>query len=106
MNAGPRVGPASSEVDHVSCETVDGLLQRLAQSRVRVDVARELVDREVPLLGQGQLGQQLRDVGADEVAADELTVVLSAMSLTKPLGSPRPCALPLAVNGKVATFTS
>ena len=30
----------------------------------------------------------------------------SAISLTKPVGSPRPCALPLAVNGNVATLTS
>ena len=56
-------------------EAVDGLLDGLAQRRVGVDVARHLVGGEVPLLGQGQLGQQLGDVGADQVGAEELAVL-------------------------------
>ena len=33
------------------------------------------LDGEVPLLGQGQLGQQLGDLGADQVRAEQLAVL-------------------------------
>src|SRR5690606_37097706 len=65
---------ARSEVDHVPREAVDRLLDGLGQRRVRVHVARDLVDGEVPLLRERELGQELGRVGADEVAAEELAV--------------------------------
>src|ERR1044072_2030170 len=43
-------------VDHVAGEAVGGSLDRLAEGRVGVDVAGDLVNGEVPLLGQRQLG--------------------------------------------------
>ena len=57
-------------------QAVEALLHRLRQGRVGVDVARELIGGEVPLLRQRQLGQQLGDVGADEVAAEQFQVLL------------------------------
>ena len=56
-------------------EAVERLLQRLGQRRVRVHVARRLERREVPFLRERELGEQLRDVGADEVAAEQLEVL-------------------------------
>ena len=56
-------------------EAVERLLHRLRQRRVRVHVARQLERREVPLLRERQLGQQLRHVGADQVAAEQLEVL-------------------------------
>ena len=44
------------------------------------------LDGEVPLLGQGQLGQQLGDVGADQVAAEQLAVLRVAEQLDEPDG--------------------
>ena len=52
-----ETGAGSSEVDHVPCEAVDGFLQGLRQRRVRVHVAGQLVDGEIPLLREGELGQ-------------------------------------------------
>ena len=63
---------ARLQIDHVARETVEGLLQRLRQGWVGVHVACELERSEVPLLREGELGQKLRHIGADEVAADEL----------------------------------
>ncbi|GLP68833.1 hypothetical protein TUSST3_54560 [Streptomyces sp. TUS-ST3] len=56
-------------------ETVDGFLDRLAEGGVGVDVAGDLMDGEVPLLGQRQFGEQLGDVRAEEVSAYELAVL-------------------------------
>eukprot|EP01136_Pigoraptor_vietnamica_P011514 Opistho-1_new@50444 len=64
-----------SEVDHVAGEAVEALLQRLRQRRVRVHVAGQLQRRQIPLLSQRQLGQELRHVRADHVGADELEVL-------------------------------
>ena len=64
------------KIDHVAGEAVEALLQRLGQRRVGVDVAGQLVGGEVPLLRQRQLGQQLGDVGADQVSAEQLAVLL------------------------------
>src|SRR3954453_23123792 len=60
-----------SEVDHVAGKAVEALLQRLRQRGVAVHVAAQLVDREVPLLGERELGQQLGHVVADEVSAKQ-----------------------------------
>ena len=87
-------------------ETVEGLLHGLGQRRVGVHVARTFESGQVPLLGERQLGQQLRHVGADQVPAEELEVLAIAISFTKPIGSPRPFALPFAENGNLATLTS
>ncbi len=57
-------------------EAVDRFLQCLTERGVGVDVACQLVDREVPLLGQGQLGQQFRNVRSDEVPAEQFAVLL------------------------------
>src|SRR3954471_20872437 len=70
----PWTGP--SEVDHVASQAVDRLLQPLAERRVRVHVARQLGRGEIPPLRQRQLGQQLGDLGADEVPAEQLAVRL------------------------------
>src|SRR4051794_33583547 len=86
------VGPRS-EVDHVAGEAVDGLLQRLGQRRVGVHVARELGGREVPLLREGQLGQQLGDLGADQVPAEQLAVGLVGDELDEPAGLGEPLGL-------------
>ena len=56
-------------------DALDGLLDRLGQRRVGEDVAGDLVGGEVPLLGQGQRRQQLGDVGADQVGAEDLVVL-------------------------------
>jgi hypothetical protein len=66
---------------------------------VREDVAGDLVGGEVPLLGQREHRQQLGDVGADHVRADDLVVLASATTLTKPDGLAEPMALPLAEKG-------
>src|SRR5688500_18085368 len=55
----------ASEVDHVTRDAVDGLLDGLTERRVREDVAGHLVGGEVPLLRQRHDRQQLGDVGAD-----------------------------------------
>src|SRR6266545_6601722 len=72
------------EVDHVAFEAVESLLHRLAQGGVGVYVAGQLLGGEVPLLGQGQLGQQLGDLGADQVAAEKLAVRGVADQLDEP----------------------
>src|SRR5690348_4033890 len=71
--SGTRLGP-TLEIDHVAGDALDGLLDRLGQRRVREHVASDLVGGEVPLLREGQRGQQLGDVGPDEVGADDLVV--------------------------------
>ena len=63
------------EVDHVAGDALDGLLDRLGQRRVGEDVAGHLVGGEVPLLRQRQRRQQLGDVGADQVGAEDLVVL-------------------------------
>ena len=55
-------------------EAINGLLDRLAQRGVGVHVAGDLVDPEVPQLGQGQFRQQFGDFGSDEVGAEQLAV--------------------------------
>jgi PhnB protein len=62
VDAGPSVrgaarGCSPSEVDHVAFEPVDGLLEPFGQRRVRVHVARQLLRRQVPLLGERELGE-------------------------------------------------
>ncbi len=76
----------ASQVDHVPGEAVDGLLQTLGQRGVGVDVAGHLVGREVPLLRQRQLGQQLGGLRADDVAAEQLAVGVVADQLDEPAG--------------------
>ena len=76
------------------------------QRRVGVDVAGHLGGGQVPLLGQGQLRQQLGHVGPDQVGAEDLAVLRVRDDLDEAAASPRPCALPLAVNGNFATLTS
>src|SRR3954467_3666250 len=71
----PAASSAVLHVDHVPCEAVDGFLDRLAQGRVGGDIAGGLVDGEVPLLGQGELGEEFGDVRADQVTAKELAVL-------------------------------
>lgn len=95
-----------SEVDHVPGQAVHRFLHGLAQRRVGVHVAGDLVHREVPLLGQGQLGQQLGDLGPIRWPPMSSPYLASAISFTKPTGSARPWALPLAVNGNLDTLTS
>jgi hypothetical protein len=53
---------------------VKRFLQRFRQRRVGVDVADQFLDGQIPALGQGQLGQQLGDLGADQVRAEQLPV--------------------------------
>src|SRR5690554_1631394 len=57
-SAGPLVKDPlveGSEVDHVSCEAVEALLQCLRQCRVRVHVACQLQSGEVPFLCEREL---------------------------------------------------
>ena len=63
-------------------------LQRFRQCRVGVDVADQFLDGQIPALGQGELGQQLGDVGADQVRAEQLPCARSAMTLANPVGLP------------------
>jgi hypothetical protein len=51
------------------------LLQCLRQGGVGVDVAGDLGGCQVPLLGEGQLGQQLGDIGSDHVCAEDFTLL-------------------------------
>src|SRR5689334_16121902 len=53
--SGAGVGVWGSEVDHVAGQAVDGFLDRFAEGGVGMDVAGDLVDGEVPLLGEGEL---------------------------------------------------
>jgi hypothetical protein len=62
-------------------QAVNGLLDLLAQRGVGVHVAGDLVNPEVPLLGQGQFGQQYGDFGSDEVGAEQLAVGVVAQDL-------------------------
>jgi hypothetical protein len=39
---------------------------------VGVDVADQFRDGQIPALGQGELAQQLGDIGADQVRAEQL----------------------------------
>ena len=50
--------------------------------------------------------QQLGDVGADQVGADDLVVLGVGDDLHEADRLARPCALPLAENGNVAVLTS
>jgi hypothetical protein len=55
---------------------------------VGVDVADQFFDSQIPALGQGEVGQQLGDVDADQVRAEQLPVRAIAMTLANPVGSP------------------
>ena len=65
-------------------DALDGLLHRLRQGRVGEDVAGHLVGGEVPLLRQGQRGQQLGHLGPDQVGADDLVVLRVRDDLHEP----------------------
>jgi hypothetical protein len=67
---------------------VKRFLQRFRQCRVGVDVADQFLDGRIPALGQGELGQQLGDVGADQVCAEQLPVCAIGDDLANPVGSP------------------
>lgn len=87
-------------------QAVHGLLDGLAQGRVSMHIAGDLVDGEVPLLGEGEFGEEFGDVGADKVATDEFAVLGVADELDEAVVSPRPWDLPFAVNGNLVTLTS
>src|SRR5690606_13660224 len=81
--SGLAADDARLHVDHMAGKAVDGFLDRLAERRVSVDVACHFVNGEVPLLRQRELGQQFGDVGADEVGAEQLAVLVIANDLHK-----------------------
>ena len=72
----------------MSGQAVDGLHDGLPQRGMGVDVAGHLVDRQVPLLGEGQFGQQFGDVRADQVRTEELAVLRVAQQLDEAAGIP------------------
>ncbi len=76
----------------------------LAQGRVRVDRAADLVDRGLEVDGETQLGDHLGGVAADDVRTEDLPVRFTTMSFTKPSESPVASALPLAMNGNLPTL--
>src|SRR6185369_14168453 len=49
-----------------------GFLRRLGQSRMRVDGDADVVRRGAILESQNNLGDELRNVGADEMSAEQL----------------------------------
>ena len=69
-----RSATSELEVDHLPGQAVKRFLQCFRQCRVGVDIADQFLDGQIPALGQGELGQQLGDVGADQVRAEQLSV--------------------------------
>src|SRR5690606_28124837 len=63
------------QVDHVARDAVEGLLDGLPQRRVGEHDAGHLVGGEVPGLRDVDRGQQLGDVRADHVCAEDLVVL-------------------------------
>ena len=85
---------------------MEAFLQCLRQRRVGVHVAGQLGDREVPLLSQRELGQQLGHVVADQMAAEQLAVLAVRDQLDESAGVAEAVCLGVAVNGNLATLTS
>ena len=81
------------EVNHVAANTLGSFLHGLREGRVGVNVAADFLSGEVEALRQGQLWQQLGNVGAHHVAADELAVLAVRDELDKARGLIEACFL-------------
>src|SRR5699024_682140 len=86
------------EVDHVAADTVRSFLDSLRQGRVDVDAAADLLGGEVPVLSQHQLVEQLGGIGANDVAAQQLTELSVGDDLGETIGLSQ--ADSLAVRGE------
>ena len=58
----------------MSLDAFRSILESLRQRRVGVDVAADLLSGNVPQLCQGQFGEQLGDVMADQRGTEKLAV--------------------------------
>ena len=63
---------------------VSGLHQDLAERRVSMYVSSNLGGRQLHALRQGQLGQQLGNIRADDVGAQDLAITSVCDDLDKP----------------------
>ena len=70
----------------MAANTLGSFLHGLREGRVGVNVAADFLSGEVEALRQGQLRQQLGDIGADHVAADELAILAIRNELDKARG--------------------
>src|SRR5881409_3620942 len=94
------------KVDGVAVHGHRRLHHRLAERRVRVDVAAELPGVALEELRQRGLGDELGRAVADDVRAQQLAGLGVGDDLTKPPVSPWICARPMAEKGNLPTFTS
>ncbi len=74
---------------------MEAFLQRLRQRRVDVDVAGQLSSGEVPLLRQGELGHQFRDIRPDQVRPEQFAVLAVGDHLDEAGRVGQPVRLPI-----------
>jgi len=81
---------------------VCGLHEHLGQRRVRVDAAGDLLGSQLVAVGQYELWQELRDLGADQVRAQDLTVALVGDDLDPPGPLVQAQGLAIGLEGETA----